>query len=513
MNKFKLIPTAGFSLFNIIALYASPAHAETYYWKHNFGHIADTPYAACEKAAAAVVAGNPNYLGYAWTKFYKAAEGHYNCNFIFTEKTMFGSGITLVPWSGGAFRYGDSCASGSRYIDSNGACESPDVVAPRKELGPPTQSFECRIPGKGVGNPVNISTGNKYQIIDNLFPAGSSIPFSASYNSGTGLWRHAYSDWLEIATQTILLHTAEGKGLLFYRTPDRQVAESAEGGLLQRQGSSWVHIGRDDVVDTFNDRGELIRRQLPSGLTLDVLSVSDAITVSDTVSGSSLNIVQDSIYQPISAKLGEQSVNFSYDIYKRMVSVKRKTLNVQDEKKYLYENTAFPKLLTGVTDESGTRYATWAYDDQARATLSEHANGAERVQISYHSDGSKTLTNEYGKKTLYKFKVIKGENYITSIEGEASPNCSYSNSEFVYDDNGLLKTRKDANGNLTTYEYNDRGLEISRTEASGTPQARTITTEWHPTLFLKTKVTEPNRITTYQYDAQGRPLGQTVTPR
>nr|WP_268744100.1 hypothetical protein [Pseudomonas nitroreducens] len=30
---------------------------------------------------------------------------------------------------------------------------------------------------------------------------------------------------------------------------------------------------------------------------------------------------------------------------------------------------------------------------------------------------------------------------------------------------------------------------------------------------MKTKVTEPDRITDYQYDAQGRQTGQTVTPR
>ncbi|TBU99722.1 hypothetical protein DNK34_24100 [Pseudomonas dryadis] len=52
-----------------------------------------------------------------------------------------------------------------------------------------------------------------------------------------------------------------------------------------------------------------------------------------------------------------------------------------------------------------------------------------------------------------------------------------------------------------------------RTEASGTEQARTITTEWHPSLFLPLTVTEPDRITHYQYDDQGRPLSRTVETR
>ncbi|OPD89894.1 hypothetical protein AO966_04270, partial [Pseudomonas aeruginosa] len=55
----------------------------------------------------------------------------------------------------------------------------------------------------------------------------------------------------------------------------------------------------------------------------------------------------------------------------------------------------------------------------------------------------------------------------------------------------------DSRGNLTTYQYNARGLETSRTEAAGTAQARTITTDWHPTLFLPVQVSEPGRITRY----------------
>ena len=131
----------------------------------------------------------------------------------------------------------------------------------------------------------------------------------------------------------------------------------------------------------------------------------------------------------------------------------------------------------------------------------------------YNTDGSTTVINPYNKKTTYRYQTILGVKHVIAIEGEASPNCPDSNSTFTYDARGLLKTKTDAKGNITAYDYNARGLEISRTEATGTAQARTITTEWHPTLFLKTKVTEPNRITTYQYDAQGRQTGQTITSR
>ncbi|MBG5281399.1 RHS repeat protein, partial [Pseudomonas aeruginosa] len=153
------------------------------------------------------------------------------------------------------------------------------------------------------------------------------------------------------------------------------------------------------------------------------------------------------------------------------------------------------------------------YDNQGRAISSEHANGAEKVSLAYNDDASTTVTNEYGKQAIYYFQIVNGSRRIVAIEGEPSPNCPSSNSTFTYDDQGLLTSKRDNNGNLTTYQYNARGLETSRTEAAGTAQARTITTDWHPTLFLPVQVSEPGRITRYQYDAEGRKTGETVTTR
>ncbi|MGC3783898.1 RHS repeat domain-containing protein, partial [Pseudomonas aeruginosa] len=76
-----------------------------------------------------------------------------------------------------------------------------------------------------------------------------------------------------------------------------------------------------------------------------------------------------------------------------------------------------------------------------------------------------------------------------------------SNTTFTYDERGLITSKRDNKGNMTTYQYNARGLETSRTEGAGTAQARTITTDWHATLFLPVQVSEAGRITRNQYDA------------
>jgi YD repeat-containing protein len=49
-------------------------------------------------------------------------------------------------------------------------------------------------------------------------------------------------------------------------------------------------------------------------------------------------------------------------------------------------------------------------------------------------------------------------------------------------------------------------LELSRVEASGTPSARTNSTEWDLNLRLPKKIAEPKRLRIYAYDAKGNLL-------
>jgi YD repeat-containing protein len=80
----------------------------------------------------------------------------------------------------------------------------------------------------------------------------------------------------------------------------------------------------------------------------------------------------------------------------------------------------------------------------------------------------------------------------------------------TYDANGFVASRTDFNDIVTTFVNDSRGLQTSRTEAVGTPEERTITTEWHPTFRLPIRITEPGKITTFTYDAQGRLLERKV---
>ena len=73
-----------------------------------------------------------------------------------------------------------------------------------------------------------------------------------------------------------------------------------------------------------------------------------------------------------------------------------------------------------------------------------------------------------------------------------------------YDVNGNIATRTDFNGVVTGYTYDlARNLETRRVEASGKPEARTTSTQWHAYWRLPTQIAEPKKLTTWVYNGDG----------
>lgn len=307
----------------------------------------------------------------------------------------------------------------------------------------------------------------------------------------------------------MLIH-ADGKISIFEKNENHYTARFPETGKLVKGPGSWTYSSRDNIHLEFDIVGKLsqIRK---AGTTKRITHAGAALTITDQF-GNTLQLVEDAKKQPLKAETKNIEINYSYNTYKQLTSMTRAYQGQSDKKKYLYESLHDSRLLTGVIDRRGIRYATWLYDEQGRAVSSEHSNGAEKISIDYNADGSSTIINALGKQTRYQFESVRGIKRIKSIAGMPSAHCPNSNSTFTYNVNGLLEAKIDNNGNITTYTYNDRGLETSRTEASGTSQARTITTEWHPTLFSPVRINEPNRSIQYTYDTQGRQLSKTVTP-
>ncbi|MGH8352370.1 MAG: DUF6531 domain-containing protein [Pseudomonas sp.] len=412
------------------------------------------------------------------------------------------------------YKYVINCATGQQYNYQTKQCFTPGPGLDPAPCGA-TGSYECGPPPPQAcaGNPINISNGNKFQVETDYPSSGAStLHFARAYNSLDGLWRHNYSTYLRLAGTNMALVMHHGRESFFTLSGSTVTAAPTELGQLAKVSDGWLYTAENNERFTFDASGRFTRWSNATGAAQQLTYANGQVTVTDNL-GHSLSFSEDAHHQPLSLTVDGLQIAYGYNANQRLSQLTRTRDGQTERRQFHYEDPRNNALLTGLTDERGVRFTTWTFDDKGRATSSEHSGGAEHTQVAYNADGSSTVTNELGKSMVYRFVSIGGVKRVSAVEGEASANCPNSNSTFTYDARGLLKSKTDNKGHVTTYDYNERGLEISRTEAAGTPQARTISTEWHPTLFLPVTVTEPTRITTYSYDDQGRQLGQTIESR
>lgn len=497
----------------LLILIVQGVHSANYKWSKQYASMygyTDSPTQSC-LAMERDVAANAGYnhsAKFLYIKRSVSSAYSYDCyyqlyqyNAVNRTWSPSGSPTNRVGWYITSTRVGDSCPAGKVPVadQSSGSCSPPK--------GPPA-ALACK------GNPINIASGNKYQEETDFKVSGySHIEFKRFYNSVDGLWRHNYAAYLDMSDASVVkLVLADGRESHFSNNGTGLVGPSLELGKLEKINNQWLYSKATGERLAFDSTGKLMHWSNTHGVGHQLTYSEFQISVTDNL-GNSLSFTEDSDHQPLTLTAPGVQITYVYNVNKRLTSITRVVDGQTTQRQFHYEDSRNNSWLTGITDERGVRYASWTYDGQGRATSSEHTGGADRVVVVYNTDGTVSVINELGRVTKYRFQYIKGVRHITSIQGEPSPGCPNSNSSFTYDDRGLFKTKTDNKGHLTTYNYNTRGLEASRTEAAGTPQARTITTEWHPTLFLRTKVTEPTRITTYTYDAQGRQLSQSVAQR
>ena len=362
---------------------------------------------------------------------------------------MSGFGEPPAPWTR---RVGCTASIGSgpgfppdqdvfwlNYSGLKSACESHEQFN--------RYTLQCESGGKNAGpplcpngtNPINAGTGNKYQMETDYRGSGPfPLVFRRHYNSRIGereatrLGLHWRSDFdRSIQPSGVSELTAErpdGKVYTFafdglvWRSDadvtDRLVTTIDEAGVV----TGWEYIGRDDTVETYDNTGRLISISDRAGLTQTLVydEENKLETVTDPF-GRTLTFHYDSAGRMSMLLDPEgQSINYAYDVEGNLSVV---TYPDDNTRTYLYENTRFTHALTGLVDESGNRFATWRYDEKGRATLSEHGDGAERVTVTYGTNGSATLTDSLGQARTYRFDVIQGVVKTTEIEGGPCTTC------------------------------------------------------------------------------------------
>jgi len=442
------------------------------------------------------------------------------CRSYFTDWTTIGptktTTVLRVTCYGGAVEHtSHAYANIARWNPSYSFVESAHsygtIIHPttsgvdiEKNLGNSENTPNCALPSSWQGNPINVAIGNKFQQEIDVRGSGSyPLAFMRSYNSVDGYWRHNYSMHLSISGINLKLVQSDGRVSNFYNNNGMIFTTPTELGVMTQNGNNWRYKSPFNEVFDFDSKGRLIKTTSSNGMTHNISynsAAAESMTITDNFNHT-LTLVQDSNYQPLKLTTGYgQTITYGYDSNQRLINVTKNNKS----RTYFYENSSFPRALTGITDERGIRYATWGYDSVGRANQSSHANNIDLVKVTYNSDGSATVTNPLGRESKFSYVVIDGVKRISAISGTATASCPMSNSNFEYNLNGLLTLKTDARGIKTSYQYNNLGQETSRTVGVGTAEAKTTTTTWDSVLNLPKSTTTKNKVTSYTYDSQGR---------
>ncbi len=436
----------------------------------------------------------------------------------------------------------------SNYVYTFLQCESgyyavwPGVCVKRYTAPRP---IDCANPAAPTrGNPVLLATGMKFDNKTDYADATGSLVVSRHYRglggtarsaAGAG-WRFSFdrrltrSTWSDVALEV-------GTFYQFY-DGNNYAPPSDERRVAFRQ-VNWTPYefefqGIDDRIDRFTHNGTvyaLTSSKFRGGYTQVFTNNAAGRPVSITDSfGKILNIewTGDNVtairssdtllrYEYRRARVG------AFDIPGMEVLIRVTTSRLDGSAassiQYHYEDPVNQMLLTGITDERGVRYASYAYNGNAQVVMSEHAGGAGRLDFSYPSDGSTIVTDLKGART-YTFDTWGSTFFNTGVSQPGGAGCDPSASTMRYDYLDNPTTKIDFNNGLTCYTFDQsRKLEITRVEGLTGPACsgtvvpgvtRTTSTVWHPTFKLPTQIAEPQRVTTNTYDALGNLLVKVI---
>ena len=371
-------------------------------------------------------------------------------------------------------------------------------------------------------NPINIGVGNKYQFEEDYSSKGVfPLAVSRHYNSTSGAWSFFPSIEHNPESDYVQLTLSDGKQLPF--RPDGQSGWESDPdvtGSLERvlDGANnpigWRYTNIAGRSETYNINGQLAAvTDRKTGVVHSYTYSPSDITVSHSNGDSLTYQINNNGEVTGFITPDNNQYNYSHDTGGRLTSISYP--NNGGVRTYHYEDANYQGALTGITDENGIRFATWAYDSQGRAISSEHHGNAEKVTLDYtyvedSVDPRVTATNPLGKQTTYHFTTIHGVRKVTQVEGHQSTHCAAANKAYTYDSDGFVASKTDWLGNLTNYTRDAKGQELTRTEAAGTSDERLFTTEWHPTLNVPTRIISQGYELIYSYDSSGNLISKQI---
>ncbi|MEZ0192330.1 RHS repeat protein, partial [Ralstonia solanacearum] len=403
------------------------------------------------------------------------------------------------------------CATGYT-LQADGSCQSrpPVQVCP---VGNPV------IPGSGTKTYVEPDDGGSAELPITLAYRSNSVYGSGA---GGGQWTVSWQRSLDTSLAThptsaqVTVQHDDGSASTFTPNGTAWSASNTQDTLqpvtdVSGKTTGWQYtVVNMGAVETYNTGGKLqsVRERNGRTTTLSYNAASQLSAVT-APSGRSLTLAYDASGRVASVAAPDEAVTrYGYNTAGMLSTVTRPDGTTRQ---YVYEDSRFPTALTGVIDENGSRYATYAYDDQGRAISSTLAGGANTYQFQYGDNYQTTVTDPTGKTSVYSFLKQNGVLLPTAISAPCGL-CGSTRQSSSYDANNNLTQETDYNGTVTTHAYDSDKREIQRVDGASTANARTTTTEWHKIWNLPLRIASPTKLETYSYDSNGNLTRYSETP-
>ena len=317
---------------------------------------------------------------------------------------------------------------------------------------PPTQEDPTEVigsvqPRTSLGNPINLMSGNKSQPEVDFKIPGAQLSFRRMYNSvaadtNVGLgqgWTHTYAVSLFDAGNGIreiiqsngsrLRFTPDGTdengyplmrgnrpnlGYVIYKD-NRHEWHLPDGRTLTFNGSYLITINWPDqrnltlyyrsrrLHSVTDETGRVLRLNYYAGGRAGMLNSYDRNRFGEMPGHlASLTLPDGS------------EIHYDYDNLRNLT---RARFSDNTSREYHYEDETYPNHLTGLTDRTGVRFASWSYDEHGRAISSEHADGVEKVTLAYPDPKEVAtgnvvqtiVTNSLGYESQYTWQQPRGE--------------------------------------------------------------------------------------------------------
>lgn len=263
-----------------------------------------------------------------------------------------------------------------------------------------------------------------YEAVTDYSTVGANpLAFTRYYNSMSPAplagtlgpnWRSNYDRSLHIPTSSaVIAERSDGQQVGFALVGSTWTPDTDVDMTLTKSGSTYTLTDHGDTVETYTASGTVG--------TLNSITLPNGYTQTLTYSSGLLSSVTDSYSRTLSftytsgiltglSTPDSATLTYGYTTTAGLQLLTSVTYNTSPStsQTYVYGNSSFPFALTGITDENGNSFASYTYDTKGRCTMSEHAGGADEIQVTYTSATSVKVTGPLGEQDTYTLAVKQG---------------------------------------------------------------------------------------------------------